>query len=61
MAMTKDRAELIRNWLKDLAGLPNPATDEAGWIALKLSCSRAKAQKTIDEAKRVLGNAWGPA
>lgn len=58
MAMTKDRAELILGWLKDLDALATKNTDDAGWIMLKLSCSRLKAARTIDEAKRVLGAKW---
>lgn len=59
MAMTKDRAAMIRDWLRDFAALASKNTDEVGWIMLKLSCSRLKAARTIEQAKRVLGDTWG--
>lgn len=49
---TADRLALVRDFLASFARLERRATDEAGWIALKLSCSRHEAERLIERATK---------
>jgi len=42
---------MILQMLEGYGALQNKATDEAGWIALKLSCSRGEAETAIAKAR----------
>jgi hypothetical protein len=49
----KERNVLIRQWLRDYDAIRIPdhqTRDRIGWIALKLSCSRADAERYITDA-----------
>ena len=48
--MTKDRARLILEFLAGFDALERKSTDQAGWIALKLSVTQAEAEKLIRQA-----------
>lgn len=49
--MGSREAELILGMLESHKKLERAAVDEVGWVALKLSCSYAKAEKKILMAK----------
>jgi hypothetical protein len=49
--MTADRRMLILSFLEQFNRLERQNTDETGWIALKLSCTRAQAGKIIEQAR----------
>lgn len=56
MAMSKAEAENIVKSLAGYAKLDNRGvSDEVSWIALRYSCSRAKAQKMIEQARAKVG------
>lgn len=47
------RAENVMARLKVFEKIENKATDEVGWIALAFSVTRGKAQRMIDEARKL--------
>ncbi len=49
--MTKAKADQVLRCLDQFEGLERKNTDEIGWIALKYSCSRARAEKMIKAAR----------
>ena len=52
--MKRTRAEyveLTREFLRQFETLESRATDDVGWIALKLSCSRTRAERLIAAAR----------
>ncbi len=50
-AKEQARNVTVRDMLDSFAQLERKATDEIGWIALKLSCSRARAERMIRAAR----------
>lgn len=53
MKMTPERAAQINQWLVDFNAIQHRNTDEAGWIALKLSCTKQQAARFIEQAQRL--------
>ena len=47
----RNRIPLVRLYLEQYAQLERKNTDEAGWIALKFSCSISMANTLIAQAK----------
>lgn len=47
----KEKIAFVKQTLENFAKIERKHTDEAGWIALKLSCSRDVAERLIEKAK----------
>ena len=56
--MTGDEGHTLLRSIERFYQLERQATDEVGWIALRYSVGRAKAQRLIDTAREF--NADGP-
>lgn len=52
--MKKDEAESIVRSLEGFNRLERKNTDEVGWIALRYSCTRAKAERMIETARSLV-------
>jgi hypothetical protein len=52
--MTRDKAREILTMLDGLAQIAHPGTTEQGWIALKYSCTPARAASMIRQARKLL-------
>ena len=52
--MTAERASQIMEWLMTFNSLERKNTDEIGWVALKLSCTREQAERLIMKARKVI-------
>ena len=55
----KARVELTCKFLDQYRDLERTTTDEAGWIMLKFSCSRAVAERLITTARKALAEKRG--
>lgn len=62
MKMTKEDAQYILRSLEIFDGIERKATDAVdavGWIALRKSCTRVKAERLIREAREMMVEARG--
>lgn len=53
--MKREEAQSIVRSLERFNDLQHKATDEVGWIALRYSCTRTKAERMIAQARELVG------